>query len=507
MCSRLPVLLFINIIFILLSFLIPTQVEAKLIMEPMDGTTNIDLRGITGSSPTDVYAVGKRGTILHYDGTQCKQLPTSSKKDLNGIWGSFEKGIINVFAVGKKGTILHYDGTQCKQLPTHSGEDLNGAWGSFENGIINVFAVGDRGTILRYDGTQWFQMSNPEQSKLNGIWGNSSNSIFAVGDEGTILHYDGTRWLSLPKHTLENLNAVSGCNETSGIKVYAVGEKGTILHFDGTQWTKMNSSVYNNLNDIYGRQPNNIFAVGQKNTVIHFDGEKWSQISEPAHTNLYAVWVSENPHVFVVGQGGFIGGQPAGYWIKGHVFDACSNCAPSATNPNPIAGAQVAALNEVWTTIGTTGPTGGYGCPDGNPPNPIQLSLQQNTLRFSRIGYKTEYVSVTLMNQFIIETNTYMLHTTNSTYCISGVVSHIPPTYPNFYQSTSNIPIILYRVIDCDLMQAGTTVTNSEGHYCFSGLSAGLYKVVPQINYDPEYDNLHISIPQQTPQAFNFIVQ
>ena len=499
MHSRSPVVLFISIVFSLLSLFITPQIEAKFALSPMENTANKDLSGITGNSPTDVYAVGKKGTILHFDGTQCKQLPTPSRKNLNGVWGSFEKGNTNVFAVGDRGTILYFDGTQCKQLPNPSRKDLNGVWGSFEKGSINIFAVGDRGTILHFDGQQWFEMSNPEQSKLNGIWGSSKNSIFAVGEEGTILHFDGTRWLSLPKHTLEDLNSVSGCYENTAINVYAVGKKGTILHFDGAQWTKMNSSVYNNLNDIYGRQPNNIFAVGQGNTVIHFDGDKWSQVSEPDNTNLFAVWVSENPHVFVVSENGF--SFPYGeYAIKGAIYDSCSNCTVTPPARTLIPGSQVEALVGGSWVVRRTATNGTY--------DAITFTSANNTLRFSAgSDYKAELRSVTLLPTKNIETNTYLLHNTHSLTCISGVISRIPPAYPNFYQSIIPPTIISINLLrlNCTWSVFATTTTNSEGHYCFSGLSAGTYKVVPQIaGYIPEYDNIYIAIPQATPQAYNF---
>ena len=504
MHNRSPVVLFISIIFFLSSFLITPQIEAKFVLSPMENTANKDLRGITGSSPTDVYAVGKKGTILHYDGTQCKQLPNPSRENLNGVWGSFENGVINVFAVGDRGTILHYDGAQCKQLPTSSRENLNGVWGSFEKGIINVFAVGDRGTILRYDGTQWFQMSNPEQIKLNGIWGSSSNSIFAVGDRGTILYFNGTRWLSLPKCTMEDLNAVSGCCDKTGVNVYASGEKGTILHFDGVQWTKMSSPVDNNLNDIYARQPNNIIAVGKKNTVIHFDGEKWSQVTEPAHANLFAVWVSENPHVFVVGQNG-IYSYPQPYTITGGIFDSCANC---STPPISIVAQVEALVGQTWVWQATT-TSGVY--------SPITFTSDNKTLRFSAANYKPELINVTLLNNpsRIITTNTYLLHNTNSLNCISGVISqeiNVPPTFNRSISPTPTplISVQLYQVVNCAWSPLRSTNANDKGHYCFCNLGDGTYKVEPQragYTYNPEYDNINIAIPQTVPQAYNFTQQ
>jgi hypothetical protein len=84
----------------------------------------------------------------------------------------------------------------------------------------------------------------------------------------------------------------------------------------------------------------------------------------------------------------------------------------------------------------------------------------------------------------------------------------MPSAYPNFYQSISPPISINLERLNCTWSVVATTATNNEGHYCFSGLSAGTYKVVPQTaGYIPEYDNIYIAIPQTTPKAYNFTIQ
>jgi hypothetical protein len=64
-----------------------------------------DLSRVWGSSPSNVFAVGYGGTILHYDGSAWSAMSSSTKEELWGVWGSSSS---NVFAVGEWGTILHY---------------------------------------------------------------------------------------------------------------------------------------------------------------------------------------------------------------------------------------------------------------------------------------------------------------------------------------------------------------------------------------------------------------
>lgn len=78
------------------------------------GKTQAVIRiGYGESPPEDVFVVGgnpKTGdVILHYDGISWSRMASnaSSMMKLNGVWGTSPN---NVYAVGRFGRILHYDG-------------------------------------------------------------------------------------------------------------------------------------------------------------------------------------------------------------------------------------------------------------------------------------------------------------------------------------------------------------------------------------------------------------
>ena len=83
------------------------------------------------------------GRVRHQD---LERPVRTHQEGLYGIWGSSDS---NVFAAGRSGTILHYDGVSWTPMTTGMTADLYGAWGS---SATEVFAAGARGTILRYDG-------------------------------------------------------------------------------------------------------------------------------------------------------------------------------------------------------------------------------------------------------------------------------------------------------------------------------------------------------------------
>ncbi len=104
---------------------------------------------------------------------------------LNGVWGNSRS---DVFAVGQRGTILHYDGSAWSAMASGTTSRLNGVWGSSSS---DVFAVGGAGTILHYNGSFWSAMTSGTTDNLWGVRGSSSSDVFAVGGYGTILYYNG----------------------------------------------------------------------------------------------------------------------------------------------------------------------------------------------------------------------------------------------------------------------------------------------------------------------------
>ncbi len=256
-----------------------------------------NLRGVWGSSSTDVFAVGAGGTILHYNGSTWIGMTSSTANNLYGIWGSSSS---DVFAVGASGTILHYNGSNWSAMTSGTTNTLRGVWGSSAS---NVFAVGHSGTILHYDGSNWSVMTSGTTNNLYGIWGSSSSDVFAVGASGTILHYDGSNWSSMTSGTT---NALQGVWGSSASDVFAVGYSGTILHYDGSTWSAMTSGTTEWLCGVWGSSATDVFAVGGSGTILHYDGSTWSAMSSGTTKWLYGIWGSSASDVFAVGDSGII---------------------------------------------------------------------------------------------------------------------------------------------------------------------------------------------------------
>jgi hypothetical protein len=94
--------------------------------------------------------------ILHYDGSSWTEMDSGTGDLLVAVWGTSGS---NVYAVGKLGTILHYDGTSWSQALSKSEWFLARIWGSSANDIYVGGLLSDR--FLHYDGSSWESQTHP----------------------------------------------------------------------------------------------------------------------------------------------------------------------------------------------------------------------------------------------------------------------------------------------------------------------------------------------------------
>lgn len=127
---------------------------------------------------------------------------------LRGVWGS---SATDVFAVGFAGTILHHDGSTWSRQTSGVTQRLNAVWGTAGN---DVYAAGD-GVVLRYNGSQWQTMlqtfvptgqTDPQQAALGDLNRDGRLDVVVLGRVGAsgdvaVLLDDGAGRFGPPLHT------------------------------------------------------------------------------------------------------------------------------------------------------------------------------------------------------------------------------------------------------------------------------------------------------------------
>jgi len=321
------------------------------------------LYGVSGSGPHDVFAVGDKGAVLHFDGKAWTRQYSSTTSNLHRAWVIGNK----MYAVSSTGVVIHHQGPW---KPVETNYPLNTIWGSSAS---DIHAVGNESYIVHYDGSKWTLRNGPvSRTHLYGVWGSSPTNVFAVGawyspssggsvsprafrlDSKTktwsamkfsdtsgqialqslwgsgpddvyavgfcrsfgppphtcadpIYHYGGSgdTWERLKGGSgiNKNLNAIWGASKSD---IFAGGSGGVMYRYDGSKWTSMTSFSTKDIQGIWGRGSSDVFAVDSEGTVGRYDGSTWSTSTPGTKTWLNAVWGAPKSDVFIVGTMGQI---------------------------------------------------------------------------------------------------------------------------------------------------------------------------------------------------------
>jgi hypothetical protein len=258
------------------------------------------LYGVWGNSSSDVFAVGERGAVLHYNGSGWIPTTSGTTNDLRGIWADSSY----IYVVGTSGTIRRcaVGSTTWSGMTSGTTAQLNGVWGDSSY----IYVVGESGTIRRcaVGSTTWSGMTSGTTAQLNGVWGDSSY-IYVAGESGTIRRcaVGGTAWSAMTSVTTAQLNGVWGDSSY----IYVVGASGTIRRcaVGSTTWNGMTSGTTNTLYGIWGDSFSNVFAVGAAGAsqLLHYDGNTWHSewIFEGYGADLRDIWGTSPSDIFAVG--------------------------------------------------------------------------------------------------------------------------------------------------------------------------------------------------------------
>lgn len=170
--------------------------------------SNSELEGVAALSPRNVWAVGafttsKTKTLIeHWNGTKWAQVPSPNPRDLNGdiiLVGLTGSSASNVWAVGAyagggrlKTLVEHWNGRAWKLVASPSPGGFSALSSVTAASAHSAWAVGDsisqnkRKTLIEHwNGRAWSRVASPSpggSSELAGVAATGHHGVWAVGD-------------------------------------------------------------------------------------------------------------------------------------------------------------------------------------------------------------------------------------------------------------------------------------------------------------------------------------
>ena len=231
------------------------------------------------------------------------------------FWGSSAN---SVWAVGKAGLTMHWNGVSWRRFGNAATGDLWAVWGSAAN---DIWAVGDNATILHWDGSAWSKTTGLSTTAgFNDVWGTSASDAWTVGDSGAIWRWDGSKWAQLVIPFVNGFMAVYGATTND---VWVGGEAGLLLHWDGTKMNEVPTGSFDSIWRIRGSSISNVYLTtepsGGVSPLQRWDGSRWSAVVPAGSATVLGpeLWVIDNTRAWSATTFGFLSPNPRGesyYW-------------------------------------------------------------------------------------------------------------------------------------------------------------------------------------------------
>lgn len=287
---------------------------------PVSGATNLPY-AVWGSGPSDVWAGGFQGSLVHWDGSAWASVPSHVPPGtaINGLWASSPTDAWAAVS-GAAGGLMHWDGTVWSTVAVPGSPPLTAVWGTSP---ADLWAVGPSGVIVHRAGATWSTVPSHTTQGLQHVWGAAADDVWAVGWNGTALHWDGALWSTIATGTTDSLMGVHG---TSSSDVWIAGYDGSgttgrLLHWDGATITDVDLGITTDFfYGVWANAPDDVWVCGYQGWMGHWDGTSWTRVSAGvgADDALFAIWGSAPNDVWAVG-GDFTDGRfvLTHYWYQG----------------------------------------------------------------------------------------------------------------------------------------------------------------------------------------------
>jgi len=299
------------------------SVSGERVWKRLPSNTCEELFGVWGSSATDVWAVGAKGTIIRWNGSTWTPVASGTDRDLLAVRGTAPD---DVWAVGgREGdfrpTLLHWNGERWStpawsKDAVEEGPPCCSTRGTPRvlRGVLpfsrtDVWAVG-HGSPVEWNGSQLRGYGYYHSASKNHIGGLGRNDWWELGPSGLLWHGVGT---SMTNQSIDRYVDLYGLWAFTPQDVWVTGERlsyvngsalrhGAFAHWDGATWTVEDKAGWPRFRAIWGSTPQDVWAVGPDGTA-HREGTVWSALNAAGLAGNH-VWGTGSRDAWLVGPGG-----------------------------------------------------------------------------------------------------------------------------------------------------------------------------------------------------------
>lgn len=304
---------------------------------PEDGST---VRSIWGASSNDVWAATSLG-LLHWDG---RAWTASAMPDVRprAVVGTARD---DVWVVGRGPRAKHWDG---KAWSAHAldnagtlGEvhELVSLWAGSRD---DVWAVGDWGHVEHWNGRNWQRVDVGAKRQLFTVFGSGHDDVWIAGAGGAIHHWNGKAWsvaqdADQDDQDDQDRRGIPHGWARASDDAWAVDQGGRVLHWDGRSWREAAHSDDRALFALWSDGARDLWIGGDWGEVARFDGRTFAALGAPPYLDLFAMWGSDERDVWAVGERGtIVHREDARHWRPLTSGSSSDLFAVSGTGPRDV---------------------------------------------------------------------------------------------------------------------------------------------------------------------------
>jgi photosystem II stability/assembly factor-like uncharacterized protein len=295
------------------------------------------LKGIQMISPTEGWACGDAGAILHtIDAGNTWSLITLTGSDLHQIvFKDASTGIV----VGDNGTVFTTTngGTNWASKSSSTSLQLRGA--CFAGGST-FFAVGDDGAAVKStdNGNTWTTLNSGTTERLLSVAAVDQNAWVGARD-GLMLYSSngGSSFSSMSNPATDDIKDIQFINGSIG---FACGSNSFFMYTSngGSNWTSRSTGILVGLNGLHFVDQNVGWTVGGAGTLYSTTnaGMNWVTITTPTTQDLNSIHSFDGVNAWAVGNNGVITTNYSATTDLGSELGVISEYRLEQNYPNPF---------------------------------------------------------------------------------------------------------------------------------------------------------------------------